>query len=295
MSRCLAESSIVGCFTAPVTLNAGPLAMIFDGVDLRYITTDGCEVIRRIYGAVRDQNWCTVEPAISEFRTHIQPDRFRISYVSTHQRDDIDFVWRAEIEGDSDATIRFTFDGEARTTFRRNRIGLCVLHPDSCAGMRCRVERASGPTAELAFPRLIEAEQPVPGFSDLTAFSYEIASGVWARIELEGDQFEMEDQRNWIDASFKTYSTPLHLPFPIQVTAGQRIPQQIAIEISGPHPNISAGPAAPAEIDFESSSARPLLPLGLGASSFSEPLSALALERLRRLHLKHLRIDASLG
>ena len=32
-----------------------------------------------------------------------------------------------------------------------------------------------------------------------------------------GETFEMEDQRNWTDASFKTYCTPLSLPYPIKI------------------------------------------------------------------------------
>ena len=35
----------------------------------------------------------------------------------------------------------------------------------------------------------------------------------------------MEDQRNWTDASFKTYSTPLSEPIPVTVKAGTRISQ----------------------------------------------------------------------
>ena len=38
-----------------------------------------------------------------------------------------------------------------------------------------------------------------------------------------GDVFEIEDQRNWTDGSFKTYSTPLSLPFPVPVEAWTRM------------------------------------------------------------------------
>jgi D-apionolactonase len=41
----------------------------------------------------------------------------------------------------------------------------------------------------------------------------------------------MEDQRNWTDASFKTYSTPLELPFPVEVAAGERIFQRVVLSI----------------------------------------------------------------
>jgi hypothetical protein len=32
---------------------------------------------------------------------------------------------------------------------------------------------------------------------------------------MEGDAWEMEDHRNWLDASFKTYVRPLALPYPM--------------------------------------------------------------------------------
>ena len=112
-----------------ISLRTGPLTMIFEGGDLRYIKFGELEIIRRIYAAVRDRNWGTVPGAISDLQTSIAPDSFRIAYVSTHRRDEIHFVWQAEIAGQADGTIRFTFDGEARTTFLRNRIGFCVLHP----------------------------------------------------------------------------------------------------------------------------------------------------------------------
>jgi hypothetical protein len=33
----------------------------------------------------------------------------------------------------------------------------------------------------------------------------------------------MEDQRNWLDASFKTYSTPQERPKPVAVASGDRV------------------------------------------------------------------------
>ena len=38
---------------------------------------------------------------------------------------------------------------------------------------------------------------------------------------MEGDTFEMEDQRNWSDASYKTYVRPLALPWPYVLPAGK--------------------------------------------------------------------------
>ena len=38
---------------------------------------------------------------------------------------------------------------------------------------------------------------------------------------MEGDTWETEDHRNWTDASFKTYSRPLSLPYPYAIAKGE--------------------------------------------------------------------------
>ena len=43
----------------------------------------------------------------------------------------------------------------------------------------------------------------------------------------------MEDQRNWTDASFKTYGTPLELPFPVEVVSGTKIVQTVTLTLDG--------------------------------------------------------------
>ncbi len=42
----------------------------------------------------------------------------------------------------------------------------------------------------------------------------------------------MEDQRNWTDASFKTYCTPLEIPYPVEVAKGTKISQKIRISVA---------------------------------------------------------------
>jgi len=50
---------------------------------------------------------------------------------------------------------------------------------------------------------------------------------------MEGDSFEMEDQRNWTDASYKTYLRPLGLPFSYTSMRGEDIEQSVTISFSG--------------------------------------------------------------
>src|SRR5680860_1556216 len=58
--------------------------------------------------------------------------------------------------------------------------------------------------------------------------------GCRAKLSFEGDIFETEDQRNWTDASFKTYSTPLSNPFPVLIKAGDLVTQKITFQAEVP-------------------------------------------------------------
>jgi hypothetical protein len=279
-------------------LRAGPLRMRFENGGLRYIKWGEREILRRIYAAVRDRNWGTVPALVSVLNCEAAERSFHVLFEAEHREREIDFVWRGEITGDEEGAIRFTFDGEARSTFLRNRIGFCVLHPAELAGAPCRVRYANGSEYSATFPELVAAEQPITAIHDLSAITHEVAPGLWAEITFSGDLFEMEDQRNWIDASYKTYCTPLRLPFPLEIGAGTRITQSVELRLRG------AGPVA----SFASALAYPprqsvllsrtdrrfaLPPIGLGLSPHL--LSEQEIERLAKLKPAHLRLDLKLA
>jgi hypothetical protein len=50
---------------------------------------------------------------------------------------------------------------------------------------------------------------------------------------MEGDAFEMEDQRNWTDASYKTYVRPLALPWGYTLAKGSRHEQSVRLSFTG--------------------------------------------------------------
>ena len=181
---------------------------------------------------------------------------------------------------------------QARSTFLRNRIGFCVLHPiRECAGARCRLTHADGTTREAEFPRLIAPQNP---FLELIGLSHEVSPGLWAELRFEGDVFETEDQRNWIDGSFKTFCTPLRLPFPVEIPAGTRVHQAVSLTISGP---ADRSPRSEGTIAFrfQADSAMPLPEIGLGLPPDGPWPSASQVELLRRLNPSHLRVDLDLG
>jgi hypothetical protein len=278
-----------------IALRAGSLRVLFDPSrgSLRAIRAGRVEALRGIYAAVRDRNWGTMPPRISGLRVEERPAGFRIEFDASIREGEIDFAWRGKVEGRPEGVLTFEFDGIARSSFLRNRIGLCILHPAACAGTACSVEHAGGSVEDVKFPLLIAPRQP---FRGIRAIVHETEPGVRVEVRLEGETFEMEDQRNWTDASFKTYGTPLDLPFPVRVEAGARVRQVAVVRVSGT-PRETAGAArgdGAIEIAVGEREA-PLPPVGLGLASHGRPLSARAVALLRLLRLSHLRVDLRLG
>ena len=277
-------------------LCAGPLSLVYEAGDLRYIRLGDREIIRRIYVAIRDRNWGTVPARLVNVEMDVGEDSFRITYEAENQEREIDFFWKGTLTGDQRGIVSFSMDGEARSTFWRNRIGFCVLLPmRECAGQPCRIERVDTPARESGFPLHVVPEQPVEPFAELEGIEYQVVPDVRAEIRFSGDIFEMEDQRNWTDASYKIFCTPLRLSFPVEVEEGTIISQSITLSLKGEAPAAQVTTSeSPLLFSTEDAPARPLPRLGLGVASHGRPLDTRELTRLRALHLSHLRVDLEL-
>jgi D-apionolactonase len=275
-------------------LRAGPLAMFFepDQVFLRHIRLDDREVLRGIYVAVRDRNWNTVTPRITDLLEEIGERSFRLSWQAECRQGAVAFTWQGQLTGDETGRVRYSMDGKASSTFLRNRIGFCVLHPiRECAGQRCLFKRVDGPPEEGVFPYYISPHQP---FTDLRSIHHEVRTGVTARVFFEGDIFETEDQRNWTDASYKTYCTPLRLPFPVEVEKGDVVSQSVVLALSGVIGRSRPKQTKPPRIEFDADGFSPVPKLGLGMASHGQDLEPVEVNRLKQLKLDHLRLDLRL-
>jgi hypothetical protein len=277
-------------------LRAGPLELLLEPGGLRYVRLDQREVLRRVYVGVRDRNWGTIEPQISNLRLEIEPHSFRIEFDSTHQQGEIDFRWHGLITGTVAGEINFEMEGEAHSDFLRNRIGFCVLHPiDECAGRPCELLHTDGTLEQSQFPNDIAPYQP---FLDVRAITHKLLPNVYATVRLEGETFETEDQRNWTDWSFKTYGTPLSLPFPVLVKRGEQVRQRITLQLSGLPPAYATQTAEQSDAIRLRVGMKPIstLPqIGLGMASHGQPLTPREVERLRALNLSHLRVELHLS
>jgi hypothetical protein len=288
-----------------MSLRAGPLSLEYQGGDLRYVRLGSQEILRRVYVAVRDHNWDTVPCLLSNLEIDARENSFKITYDAEHRQKDVHFIWSALIEGDSDGTLRLRMHGKALSTFRRCRIGFCILHPMDCAGVECRIEHVNGRTDETRFPQQIAAQVmedghpcPVTPFVDMKSLSHRVKDDLWAEVRFEGEVFELEDQRNWTDASYKTYGTPLALPFPVEIEKGTEITQSVTLSLKGSLPAsvVSSGKAdTRPSISITEDVLGPVAPLGLERVESSTSWTAQQLNRLRQLHLSHLRTEVRLS
>lgn len=278
-------------------LKAGPLTLLFepDTAFLRQVRLGDHEVVRAIYAAVRDDQWATILPRVAVREQEIQADSFRLVFDCECRRGGIDYFWQGTAVGEASGRIRFTFDGVARSGFLRNRIGICILHPIvECAGRPVTVEHGDGTVEPGSFPRDILPDQP---FFDIKALSYEVANtGIRARLEMEGDVFEMEDQRNWSDASFKTYCTPQSRPKPHAVRVGDAVKQSATLSLSGHvRPVLPVNVGRSPQLSIATTPVFALPPLGLCVASHQRPLSDREIARLKVLRPAQLRVDLNLA
>lgn len=288
-------------------LRAGPLSLLFepDLVSVRSLRLGGREVLRGIYLAVRDHNWDTIPLRVVRRTLQASEQAFHAELQVECRGGEVDFPLTAIFTGTAAGTLHLQMHGVARTTFRRNRIGFCVLHPiHGCAGQPCRVIHTDGTAVAARFPDAISPWQP---FLEIQALSLEVEPGLSVAVTLAGEVFEMEDQRNWTDASFKTYPTPLALPFPVEVPRGSVIEQGVRLELLREPASTElpfAFPAVPSRdsrkddpvlVSIERGAPRPLPALGLGCASDGAPLSARALRLLGPVAPQHLRVDLHLA
>ncbi len=269
-----------------VALKAGKLDLVYENGFLRYIKLGGLEVLRMINHAVRDHNWGTVPLRVFNVNIKKEDNSFSINYQAEARQDDIRFLWNCNIEGKDDNSITFIIVGEALTNFKRNRIGFTVLHPiKECEGKEAVIKNSDGITKVQKFPKLISPNQP---FSDINSMKWELAN-CKALLEFSGEIFETEDQRNWTDESYKTYCTPLELPFPVELKKGDKVWQIINLSIIGePDEKETESMDLMFSIGKKSFS---LPKINIGLSTEVESLSESETKKIKAIPFDHYQVD----
>ena len=212
------------------TFRAGPVELDYENGDIRQLKVGPTEIIRRVYMAVRNHVWDTADCHILKENIKETDKSFEIGYSARYSYKGVEVYEAAvTISGTADGTVDYHVRGKALAEFSRNRIGICVHHPiRECVGRDVTITDPAGHASVSQFPQLISPHQP---FLNIRQMHWKAGGVVEASVEFEGDIFESEDQRNWGDACYKTYSTPLSIPIPVQVNPGDVIEQRVTIKV----------------------------------------------------------------
>ncbi|MEA2609272.1 MAG: D-apionolactonase, partial [Chloroflexota bacterium] len=281
----------------PVELRAGPVTALLDGPDLRHVQAGGVELVQRVYVAVRDAPWNTIPATFDEWHRNISPDRFRITFRAHHRYEAIAFDWDGIIEGSPDGVIHYTMDGACHGVFAYSKIGFNVHHALDGSVGRPYLATTDGGSLAGILPDAIDPQRIVDGtlsgmFAPYSEIAIEVVDGLEAVVSLEGDLLELQDHRNWTDANFKSYGTPLALGFPFDSTDGQRIRQVLTISARGEIP--APAPAADPIIRLAAVPGGPLPLIGLGSPHRDAGLTERERALLLEVRPAHLRVDVAL-
>jgi D-apionolactonase len=212
-------------------LAAGPITAMFDNGALRYIRYRGVEVLRGIAYLLRDKNWGTYSPLIESLKVKQGKNGFVVSYDATCRDADQAIQYQAMIEGKLDGTLVFSANGTPLSDFLTNRTGFVVLHPlEGVVGKPVEVVHVDGKSEKRSFPKLISPGQPI---FEIRSLKHTVMPGVTATVVMEGEKFEMEDHRNWMDASYKTYVCSLLDPWPYTLSKNKKFIQSVTLHIAG--------------------------------------------------------------
>ncbi len=269
-------------------LRAGKLDCIYVDGALRHIRAGEKEILRMIYPAVRDHNWGTVPCRISREEIQLSEDSFTIRYEGRYTSGNIDYLTTIHLSGNTDNTLTISMQGEALSDFKKNRIGLNILHPaEECAGRECKVVTHAGEEYSAVFPFLISPDQPV---KNIRSLAWTGEDGSSAMLGFSGEVFEMEDQRNWTDASYKTYCTPLELPFPVAVRKGENLKQEVILQVMVSGEQADAEDICRVSIP-ETATRYPFPSIGLARSSETGRIHPEDMVWIKKAGFRHYRID----
>ena len=256
---------------APVLrLQAGALCCTFEDGAIRDLKWQGMEILRGISYLLRDRNWGTAPAVPEQCEVEQGEGVFSLRFVLRMVLPEGTLLARALVNGNAQGQFRFEVQAEPDAALWSNRCGFVVLHPASAAGAPLQVEHTDGTLEETRFPVHISPGQvafnirrlrhtPMPGL-DVDCL---------LQAELPHDplgKFEMEDQRNWSDASFKTYVASLLDAWPYLLPVGTALAQAVRVAVHDAREKSvqSHGQQSDSNIHFGPASGHLLPPIGLG-------------------------------
>ena len=210
------------------TFENNNFSILKDNLFLRNIKYKNIEILKLISFLVRDKNWNNYNPEIIKISTYKTDDYLNFEFdlrYGNNEKLEVKILLIVK-----DHSIKLSAKGKFLTDFWTNRIGFNLLLPlDGVVGQKADITNSNSSSELSKFPLNISPNQPMVKFNNL---SYQMFDSLDLNIKFSGIHFEMEDQRNWGDASYKIYSGSLLDPFPFKENINSIFHQEIEISVS---------------------------------------------------------------
>lgn len=279
-------------------LRSGTVTAVVEDGELRDITMNGVLVASRIYLAVRDPSWNSVPYVVEDVAVTDFPGGVDVRLDGVSRLDGENLPWQltAALREDSLSVDLWL---QATRAALVNRAGLCVLLPiETFAEGGYRLDGPDGPTGRfelLVEPQVIDADGTTHAMTrTFHEAKLDLPTGGTVRLSARGPAFEIEDQRNWTDGSWKAYAPSISAGFPYELAEGDLVEQGMTLHFNG-------GPATPSSWTPVDESRYTVqvsdLPAGrmTGIGVLVDPVRVLGSTQLsvalRELGLAHVRVD----
>lgn len=213
----------------PQPLTIGRTTLLWQAGTVRRLSFDGIEILRGLSPVIRDAVWGTHR--LQAISSNSRQGQANLTLGEESRLDDdngplLNAALALTItETQLEACLRLT----AEQAFETCRSGLVVLLPlANVVSRTATVVHDDGNTQTGRFDERISPSQP---FFSIRRLSLAPTPEIAMTLDFYGDVFEMEDQRNWSDASFKIYNRPLAWPSPYRLEAGEVIEQRVVLTI----------------------------------------------------------------
>lgn len=255
-------------------LRAGALRADYGDGDLWHIRYGDLPVLDRLYVRIRAADWAT-EPMRSQVVT---ADQSRRSFwLVSHLRWGEATPWATGTLDvlASPAALRARVEIVFHDPVAAQRAGFNLHHPlTSTIGrpFRWRDGQLSrtGRFPRTIYPQYWDGTRYLPMIGPFDELAVRAGARTEVLFTFRGARFETEDQRNWTDASFKTYGPPVAGTRPRLYQAGSRIRQDVRVQIRGTPAVRGRRRSAPAAITI---GAEPVPPLpAIGATTTAAPV-----------------------
>ena len=235
-----------------LTLRAGPLSLALVGGRFGPVHAHGHEVWHGLAFLFRDAGWGTPEPVFDVLHPHIEGEGFALSLrgripcapsdVAGQPAEDACIGLDLQVRGDADGSLHFVAQATPSHDLLSNRCGWVLMHPMSAAGCAVQVQHVDDRISWSTLPHEVPAWPP---FTAVRGVRHEYAPGHWAEAQLPDEDYELEDQRNNADASFKTYSRSNAMPRPYVLRQGQSWSREVHLRLLGQPPALACPAPTP--------------------------------------------------